>query len=397
MRILIVQESNWIAKGPHQSHHLMERLINRGHEVRVIDFDIVWRKTTERKIFSPRLEVQAPSKVIPNAPITVIRPAIIQLPILEYLSLVFSHRKEIIRQLEEFNPDVVIGFGILNANIAITQCHLRNIPFVYYIIDELHRLVPQPLFQGIARTIERSNFEHSDLVLSINEGLRDYTIGMGAAPEKTRVIRAGVDFEWLKHADREKKRKELGIRPEDIVLFFMGWLYEFSGLIEVARDVMEQQELGGKVKLLAVGEGELWNPLQQVKATGGKEDRVITVGWQPYAAIPDFLAAADICLLPAQKNEIMQNIVPIKMYEYMAAGKPVIATRLSGLMKEFGTDNGVIYIDAPKEVLPVAMELANNGQRDKYGQRSRAFVEPNDWESITDNFESTLESMIHVT
>ena len=36
MKILVVQESNWIAKGPHQSHHLMERMVSRGHEVRVI-------------------------------------------------------------------------------------------------------------------------------------------------------------------------------------------------------------------------------------------------------------------------------------------------------------------------------------------------------------------------
>lgn len=37
--------------------------------------------------------------------------------------------------------------------------------------------------------------------------------------------------------------------------------------------------------------------------------------------------------------------MPIKMYEYMAAGKPVIAESLPGIMKEFGSDNGVIYVD----------------------------------------------------
>ena len=43
MKILIVQESDWVEKGPHQSHHLMERLSKKGHEVRVIDYEILWR------------------------------------------------------------------------------------------------------------------------------------------------------------------------------------------------------------------------------------------------------------------------------------------------------------------------------------------------------------------
>ncbi len=320
-KILVVQESNWIAKGPHQSHHLMERMVSRGHEVRVIDFDIVWRNNPERKILSPRLEVRTPPKVIPDAYITVIRPAIIQLPLLDYTTLLYSHRNEIIHQLDTFKPDVVIGFGILNARIAISQCHARNIPFVYYIIDELHRLVPQPFFQGYARSIESENMKQSDLVLSINEGLREYTISMGAAPEKTRVIRAGIDFAWLNNADRDKKRKELGIVQEDIILFFMGWLYEFSGLREVASELMKQDP-SSRLRLLAVGEGDLWDDLQAMRSAPGSGERIITVGWQPYATIPDFLAAADICLLPAENNAIMRNIVPIKMYEYMAAGNP---------------------------------------------------------------------------
>lgn len=389
MKILVVQESNWIAKGPHQSHHLMERMVSRGHEVRVIDFDIVWRNNPERKILSPRLDVRTPPKVIPDAYITVIRPAIIQLPLLDYTSLLYSHRNEIVHQLDTFKPDVVIGFGILNARIAISQCRARNIPFVYYIIDELHRLVPQPFFQGYARSIESGNMKQSDLVLSINEGLREYTISMGATPEKTRVIRAGIDLAWLQAADREKKRKELGIGQEDIILFFMGWLYEFSGLREVASELMKRDP-SSRIRLLAVGEGDLWDELQEMRSAAGSGERIITVGWQPYATIPDFLAAADICLLPAENNAIMRNIVPIKMYEYMAAGKPVIATELPGIMKEFGSGNGVVYVENAGEVVRKATELSQNGSMMHLGAIARQFVIPNDWDMITDTFEQTL-------
>ena len=197
MRILVIQESNWIERGPHQSHHLMERMAQRGHEIHVIDFDILWRQKANKKILSPRFVFFAPPKVIPGAEIMVIRPSIIQLPVFEYLSLLYSHRRELIRQFDEFKPDVVVGFGILNARIAISLCRKQKTPFVYYIIDELHHLVPQPYFQTIAKTIEQKNFRSADLVLSINEGLREYTIQMGAPRERTGVIRAGVDLAFL--------------------------------------------------------------------------------------------------------------------------------------------------------------------------------------------------------
>jgi glycosyltransferase involved in cell wall biosynthesis len=394
MKILVVQESNWVDRGPHQSHHLMERLVQRGHEVRVIDFDILWRKNKNRKLFSQRSVFVSPPKTIPDAKITVIRPSIIQLPVLEYLSLLYYHRKEITEQLNEFKPDVVIGFGILNAQIAISLCHKRKIPFAYYIIDELHRLVPQPLFQKLAQLVEQKNFRTADIVLSINEGLHEYTLQMGAQKEKSQIIRAGVNVEWFSHADRKKKREELGFADDDLVLFFMGWLYEFSGLKEVTEDLIKRPE-NLKIKLLIVGNGDLWEYLQNIKTISTLNNKIITVGWQPYNSIPDFIAASDICLLPAQKNDIMKNIVPIKMYEYMAAGKPVIATNLSGIMKEFGMDNGIIYIDKPEEAVQKAIDLSDSSILREYGLKSRRFVEPNNWNSITSKFEKSLEAVIH--
>jgi glycosyltransferase involved in cell wall biosynthesis len=368
----------------------MERLVQRGHNVRIIDFDILWRKNANRTLISHRSVISSAPKVISDARITVIRPAIVQIPVLDYISLLISHRNEIHKQFDEFKPDIVIGLGILNAQIAIRQCHKKRIPFVYYVIDELHRLVPQTTFQRIARSIEKLNYLTADLVLSINEGLREYTIAMGAQREKTKVVRTGVNMKLFSNVNRKKKRDELGLVDNDIVLFFMGWLYEFSGLKEVT-DALITQYKNSNFKLLIVGNGDLWEYLQNIKTLPGMAEKIISVGWQPYHLIPDYLAAADICLLPARKNEIMKNIVPIKMYEYMAAGKPVIATNLYGIKKEFGFDNGVIYIDKPEEAVKKAYELFHTNTLSEHGVRSRHFVEPNTWNVIADKFEKVLE------
>lgn len=42
MKILVVQESDWLERNPHQQHHLMERMAERGHQIKVIDYPIDW-------------------------------------------------------------------------------------------------------------------------------------------------------------------------------------------------------------------------------------------------------------------------------------------------------------------------------------------------------------------
>jgi len=391
MRILVVQESDWITRGPHQSHHLMERLSKRGHEIRVIDFEILWREKETKGLVSKRQVFEGVHKATNDGAVTVIRPAIIKLPVLDYISLIYTHKSEIQRQINEFKPNVIIAFGILNANIAFRIAEKNCIPSIYYIIDELHLLVPEKVFQAFAKFIERQNMKFADNVISINEGLREYTIQMGAIEEKTEVIRAGVDLERFASNGREEVREKYGILDDDIVLFFMGWLYDFSGLKEVAQELARCDD--NHIKLLVVGKGDLWDVLREIRKNCSLEKKLIMVDWIPYEDVPKYLAASDICILPAHKNDIMKNIVPIKIYEYMAAGKPVISTKLNGIVREFGTINGITYSNGPKDILSISKELVKCGFIEEDGIKARNFVSKFDWNRITEQFERMLISL----
>jgi len=243
-------------------------------------------------------------------------------------------------------------------------------------------------FQKVARVVESRNMEAADMVISINEGLREYTIQMGADPDRTEVIRAGVDLDIFNPDDREAIRAKYGIQDDETVLFFMGWLYEFSGLKEVALALAKNRD--SKIKLLILGKGDLWDTLQEIRHEHRLEDQIIMESWVPYPEVPKYIMAADICILPAYKNEIMMNIVPIKMYEYMAAGKPVLATSLPGLIKEFGETNGVLYAESSSVVLDRAMELIEGGGIGPEGERARNFVRSLSWDELTDVFQQTL-------
>jgi glycosyltransferase involved in cell wall biosynthesis len=144
-----------------------------------------------------------------------------------------------------------------------------------------------------------------------------------------------------------------------------------------------------------VGEGDAYEALQQIREKHNLKNRIILTGKRPYQEIPEFIAASDVCLLPAYPDEkIMQDIVPIKMYEYMAMKKPVIATRLPGVMGEFGEDNGVVYVDKPEDAVARAMELVQSGRIQELGQKARSFVERYSWQSITDEFERILKETV---
>ena len=113
MKILLVQDTDWLLRGPHQQHHLIERLSLKGHDVAVIDYEFLWRTQGKRELRSKRQVLDDVARFYDGARITLIRPGILKLPWLDYVSALFSYRKEIHLQMRDFRPDVVIGFGIL--------------------------------------------------------------------------------------------------------------------------------------------------------------------------------------------------------------------------------------------------------------------------------------------
>jgi glycosyltransferase involved in cell wall biosynthesis len=392
MKILIVQDTDWIRRNPIQHTHLAERLAVKGHKIRVIDYEILWRSDGKRELFSNR-EVYNVSRIIKDANITVIRPSILKIPLLDYFSMFFTYKKEIQKQIEEFEPDIIIGNDILTPYLAYKAAKKIRIPTIFYAIDIEHRLIPFGFLQKLGKKIEAKNIQDADLVISINEGLREYTIRMGAKKEKTVVIRAGIDaLSFNPNIDGREIRKRYGIDDDDRVLFFMGWLYNFSGLKEVAFSLCKCSR--NKIKLLIVGEGDAFLELQKIGKECRNQDKIILAGRQPYEALPKFIASSDICLLPAYNNEIMRDIVPIKMYEYMAMGKPIISTKLNGVIKEFGSENGVVYVERPEDVLDASITLIDNNRLNALGDRSRNFVKNMTWDKIADEFEKTVEELL---
>ena len=85
MRLLITQETDWLKRNPLQQHHLAEMLSLCGHDIRVIDYELLWKTQGRKELYSGREIFNNVSKVYSGAKIMVVRPGIIKIPWLNYV------------------------------------------------------------------------------------------------------------------------------------------------------------------------------------------------------------------------------------------------------------------------------------------------------------------------
>ncbi len=395
MRILVVQDADWGAKGPHQQHHLFERLQIMGHHIRIIDYETFWKRNLTGGILARRKEYYASGKVVSTSRLLVVRPTMLRIPLLCYLTTLLFNYFEIRKQISEFRPDVIVGWGLLSSLVSLRVAKEYGIPFVFYVIDSLHSLIPERLFRGVGLFIERYLASHADKVFVISKYLAEYVHRLGTPKDRIHVLSAGVDFNRFNpQIDGKAIRSRYGIRNDDIVLFFMGNMFPFSGLKELAEELIERSD-APNVKLLLLGRGELFSELEELGKKPKARGRIVLVDWVDYDDVPMYVAAADLTLLPAQANKTMQYALPIKTYEYLACGKPLITTKLPGMIKEFGSNSGVLYVDSASEIVDLAIELQSHPEiLRQISESAVQFVRPLDWCKLTRRFERLLERTI---
>ncbi|MHA1359983.1 MAG: glycosyltransferase family 4 protein [Candidatus Helarchaeota archaeon] len=389
VNILLIQDTDWVVRGPHQQHHIFERLNPNKYSIWVVDFEILWNKQKVEGIFQGQKTLHNIIHIKENK-IEIIRPPMLKIPLLDKLTIPFFHTRTINRIIKHNKITVIVGQTILNTICGLFLSKLHNIPFIYHIMDSIHSIASDYIpkyFLFIAEILERLIVKFSNSIVTVNKGLKDYVIRLGGNPEKVKIISEGVDYKKYQIAKEARKRirQQLGIKEDDLVLFFMGWLYPFSGLRELADQILKRSS--PEIKLVVVGDGELYPYLLSLSE---QSHQIIVTGRVPFKEIPFYLSAADICVLPAYQNKIMRDIVPIKVIEYMAAGKPVISTKLRGIQREFGQNNGIIYCNDAANLIQEALKLRNNGEINAIGRKGANFVKSRDWEVVVKRFEDVI-------
>jgi glycosyltransferase involved in cell wall biosynthesis len=247
---------------------------------------------------------------------------------------------------------------IFNYNTLISGRFLAkkfNISMMYDIADDLSAMIqssPQVpnLLRIPARRIGESGVRKTIAYSRSVTGTTAQIKEKYAIPDaKFHLVPNGVDTALFRKIE-STVRRDLGLE-DSFVLGYVGVLREWVDFTSIYQALKELQNF----RLLIVGQEGYFQENKNMVQKLGIEDKVIFTGNVPYERVPDYIAAMDVCLIPFKNNEITQNAIPLKLFEYIACEKPVISSDLSGIRGD--VENRIYYADTKEEYLDLLRKI----------------------------------------
>ncbi|MGI0011581.1 MAG: glycosyltransferase, partial [Nitrosopumilaceae archaeon] len=330
MNILVIHEIDWLKKVIYEPHHLAELFSLKGHEVFVIDC----REPDIKNLSSGfgTSIISKHSRIYNGASLTIIQPPALLIKGLNRITHFLFCQNVIKKTIIENKIDVILLYSVAtNAIQTIKVAKELRIPVILRELDVNHGLVKIPLVRQLAKRSEKFALSNATKVLATTPDLARYVIEMGAKDEKVEYFPLGINFLDFKPLNKDQElAKDLGIRPEDTVIVFIGTVYDFAGLDNI---IIKFEVLKSKIKnikFLIVGGGPDFDRIRSLVTRINLQSEIILTGFKPQKDLPKYLSLADICVNPFLVNYVTNRILPSKILEYFACGKPVLSTPLQG-------------------------------------------------------------------
>ncbi|MDQ3699524.1 MAG: glycosyltransferase family 4 protein [Chloroflexota bacterium] len=246
-------------------------------------------------------------------------------------------------------PSLAFGLQALSFTLAVAgyarraavdAVYSRDWPVLAAVAATTSGRAPRaPLFweahdvpQGrVARALLRRLLPHLRGIVAISAGLRNALIDLGASADAVLVAPDAVDVTRFTAApDRERARAALQLPPAAPIVVYTGHLYRWKGahtLALAARDLPPEAVVcivgGTPADVVAFRDFLARENLTHVRLPG----------YVPPAHVPLWLAAADVLALPNSGTSAIsaRYTSPLKLFEYMAARRPIVASDLPSL------------------------------------------------------------------
>ena len=229
----------------------------------------------------------------------------------------------------------------------------------------------------------------ADAVIAVTQGIKSYLVNHGVNENKVWVIENGANTELFKPIKNSNVTNELKnrlhINNDESVVLFVGVLEPWQGveyLIYAAPLIIKEIP---KTKFLIVGEGAMKEKLKFLSKELNIGQNVIFTGTVPYENVPEYINISDACVAPFTRirNESM-GLSPLKIYEYLACAKPVVASDIKGVGDLLANSNSGIAVipEDPAELANAIIKLLKDKQlREQMGDNGRKLVVKNySWE-----------------
>lgn len=222
----------------------------------------------------------------------------------------------------------------------------------------------------LARWSERYTWRGADRVLPVTEVLAKRVEAAGVNRERLVVIPNGINpDEFGGEFDHEQAKRRLGLEGK-LVLGFTGFVRDWHGLDKVI-ELIASLDLGWH--LLIVGDGPARNALERHAAALNVTSRLTITGVVGRDRVAAHVAAFDIALQPA----VVDYASPLKLFEYMALGRPVVAPAQPNIMEILTDGEDALLFDPrdPQGLGRVIERLCRDaGLRRRIGEAARRTI-----------------------
>ncbi len=216
-----------------------------------------------------------------------------------------------------------------------------------------------------------------DRVVVLTEGLRDLVIRRyQVAPERVAVLPSGTDTGLFIPQDSTACRRRIGLGLDRDYIGFVGSFYRYQGLQCLLEAMAIIRRTIPSVHLLLVGDGEAAPELKQQADRLALNPCITWAGRIAYQEVPTWIGAMTLCVAPFRGDR--GETSPVKIFDYLGCGKPVIASAIPSVSATFAQEAGVVLVppDDPEALAQALLALLNDSGRQAHMAASgRHFVE----------------------
>ncbi len=384
MNILIIHEVDWLKKVTYEIHHLSELFSLKGHNVYAVDVPDPGKFSISNEI---KNDINNYHRIYEKSSVKLLRTPIIPIKGLNRISAYFTSYRFIKKVLLENNIDVVLLYSIVtNAKATIKSCKELKIPIIHRTFDIVHDLIDEKYLKNIVLKFEKSSYPEFDEVIANTPFMKTWSEEMKS--KNVIIIPQGVDPNIMKPLPKDTiLQKNLHISNDDKVVMYLGSIHSISGLPVIIKAMPKIIGIIPNFKLLIVGGGAHLEKLKEISKNLNLNDKIIFTGYVQYVDIPKYCGLADLCINPFEITEMTKKLSPVKIFDLLSCGKPILATPLEGLLHDFPRESKTLIYANLEDFESQIVSLLNNPRLETFGIKGRQFVEANyTWDNVAIRF-----------
>ena len=308
------------------------------------------------------------------------------------------------RRFSEEQFDLVYQRGIPGLNQLAKKQHTPSMVEVNGIrVDELAARGASDLRLQFYQWRERRIVHQANKVVCVTPGIKRQLVERyGVSPERCAVIANAADTQKFTSMPRESCRHQLGLDEETFIIGFVGtfqsWI-DFDCLLDSLKILVNLQI---PLSCILIGSGPRVQEIEEKVLERNLQNNVSIIGRITHREIPLWINAFDVCVAPfTQNRNAAIGLSPLKLYEYMACERPVVATAIPGITELIdATRGGFTYPAGDHKVMAnFCLDLYRDKDlREAVGKRGRhVVVEHHSWQSVARRTESIMVDLCNST